>query len=281
MQNLNNNTQTKKTFWPKIKKPFLFTLAFLPIIIIASILTCLYTFDLYPQEMLEEAIAAVGSKTIVILVTVIQNVGIIALATFFGYIIAEKLGLLRSIKKDGKIKIFEKKALLVTFIVSVISGILFSLDYWTFGKVIPQIQQANDVGLSFVSFIASIIYGGICEELMLRLFVLSLFAFIIWKLFFRKSAKLQAENNSQVQVPPAVFLLANIVASLLFAAGHLPATQIAFGSITPLILFRCFLYNGGMGYVFGWLYIKYGLQYSMLSHALCHIVSKAIWLLFI
>lgn len=280
MENLNNEKQTKKTFWQKIKKPFFFTLAFLPIIIVASILTSLYTFDLYPPEMLEEAIAAVGSKTMVILVTVIQNIGMIGIVTFFGYILAEKLGLIRSIKKDGKIKIFEKKAILVTCIVSVICGILFSLDYWTFGAVIPQIQQADGLGLTPISFVASILYGGICEELMLRLFVLSLFAFIIWKVFFRKSAKLQAENNSQIQISPVVFLIANIVASLLFAAGHLPATQISLG-ITPLILFRCFLYNGGMGYIFGCLYIKYGLQYSMLSHALCHIVSKVIWLLFI
>ena len=83
MENLNNEKQTKKTFWQKIKKPFFFTLAFLPIIIVASILTSLYTFDLYPPEMLEEAIAAVGSKTMVILVTAIQNVGTIAFVTFF------------------------------------------------------------------------------------------------------------------------------------------------------------------------------------------------------
>ena len=111
MENLNNEKETKKTFWQKIKKPFFFTLAFLPIIIVASILTSLYTFDLYPPEMLEEAIAAVGSKTMFMLVTAIQNVGTIAFATFFGYILAEKLGLIRSIKKDGKIKIFEKKAI--------------------------------------------------------------------------------------------------------------------------------------------------------------------------
>lgn len=42
-----------------------------------------------------------------------------------------------------------------------------------------------------------------------------------------------------------------------------------------------FLLNGGFGLLFGWLYRKYGIQYSMLSHALLHIVSKMIWILFI
>lgn len=276
MENLENTTlQTKKTFWQKIKNPLFFTLGFLPVIIVAVIFTCLYTFDLYPPEILEETIATVGSKTVVILISAIQSVGMICLATFFGYIVAKKVGLLPSIKKDGKIIVFETKAVCITCIVSVVCGILLSLDYWTFGAVIPQIRQADAVGLSFVSLVSSLLYGGICEELLLRLFVLSLFAFIIWKIFFRKS--ITSEKN---EVPKIVFLIANIVASLLFAAGHLPATQITFG-ITPLILFRCFLYNGGMGFFFGWLYIKYGLQYSMLSHALVHIVSKLIWLIFV
>lgn len=41
-----------------------------------------------------------------------------------------------------------------------------------------------------------------------------------------------------------------------------------------------FLLNGGFGLLCGWLYRKYGIQYSMLSHALLHIVSKMIWILF-
>ena len=53
-----------------------------------------------------------------------------------------------------------------------------------------------------------------------------------------------------------------------------------FGALTPLILVRCFLLNGGFGLVFGRLYRKYGIQYAMLSHALLHIVSKLIWTVF-
>ena len=119
------------------------------------------------------------------------------------------------LEKDGKIIVFETKAVCITCIVSVVCGILLSLDYWTFGAVIPQIRQADAVGLSFVSLVSSLLYGGICEELLLRLFVLSLFAFIIWKIFFRKS--ITSEKN---EVPKIVFLIANIVASLLFAADR-------------------------------------------------------------
>lgn len=102
---------------------------------------------------------------------------------------------------------------------------------------------------------------------------MSLVAFLIWKLFFTKYKK---EN-----IPVFVFVSANVISALLFAAGHLPATITAFGALTPLLLFRCFLLNGGFGLYFGYVYRKYGIQYAMLAHAGLHIVSKVIWLVFI
>ncbi|MBQ9079720.1 MAG: CPBP family intramembrane metalloprotease [Clostridia bacterium] len=120
---------------------------------------------------------------------------------------------------------------------------------------------------------ASVLYGGIIEEVMMRLFFMSLITLVIWKLFFKKYDK---EN-----IPTSVFVIANVVAALAFAAGHLPATLVTFGELTPLILFRCFLFNGGFGLVFGWLYRKYGIVYAMAGHALFHIISKLIWFIFI
>ena len=71
-----------------------------------------------------------------------------------------------------------------------------------------------------------------------------------------------------------------IIEAVLFAAGHLPVTFILFGN-SPIIIFRCFLLNGGLALLFGYLYQKYGLRYAMITHGGCHIVSKLIWILFI
>ncbi|MBR6005212.1 MAG: CPBP family intramembrane metalloprotease [Clostridia bacterium] len=120
-----------------------------------------------------------------------------------------------------------------------------------------------------VTWGASILYGGVVEELMMRLFFMTLTAFIAWKLFFRK----------EEAVPVKVLIAANIIAALAFAAGHLPSTITLFGALTPMIVFRCFLLNGAFGLIVGRLYRNYGIQYAMLSHALLHIVSKTIWLL--
>ena len=66
------------------------------------------------------------------------------------------------------------------------SGIVFSLDHWVFGNFIDGIQAANEASLTLSGLMASILYGGIIEELLMRLFFMTLIAFIIWKLLFRK-----------------------------------------------------------------------------------------------
>lgn len=250
----------------KFKKPLLFSIIMLPVAIAGAIFTCLYQFELYPAEYFEEAIAQLGSIDIIVLISVIQVCVYALLCGFFGYILSDKTGLMKPFR-------FEKRNVLITLLITALCGVIFSLDYQTFGSAVSEIKSATEVGITVNGVIASVLYGGIIEEVMLRLFFMSLIAFLLWKIFFRKRAK--------EEVPKGVFISANIIASLLFAAGHLPATFIAFGELTPLILFRCFLLNGGFGFVFGEIYRKYGIQYSMLSHMGVHIISKLIWLIFI
>lgn len=246
-----------------LKAPLLFTLALLPIGAIAGYFTILYQLDFLDPAIIEQAVSQLGRIEALIAIYVVQTVGYTAFCGFLGHILAGKLGLMKPIR-------FERCALMTTLVLSVAGGVLFSLDYWTFGAWIPGVREATDLTLSVHMVLASFLYGGIVEELMLRLFFMSLLAWLIWKLFFRKQEK----------APEKALIAANIIAALLFAAGHLPATAMLFETLTPLILFRCFLLNGGFGLLFGWLYRKYGIQYAMVSHALAHIVSKLIWFIF-
>lgn len=248
----------------KFKKPLMFTLALLPVAAIGGWFIGLYQFEMYDPVILEEAVAQIGSLEILLFVAMIQTVIYAAVCGFFGYILSEKCGLMKSIR-------FEVSFVIRTLVLSLIGGVLFSLDYWTFGAWIPGIQEATAAGVTLYGVIASVLYGGIIEEVMLRLFMMSLISWIIWKIFFHKCET----------APTKVIIAANVIAALLFAAGHLPATFILFGELTPVILIRCFLLNGGFGLLFGWLYRKYGIQYAMMSHALLHIISKTIWVLFI
>lgn len=248
----------------KLKAPFLFALFLLPVGAVAGYFSILYQLDFLDAATLEPAVSQLGSVEALIAVYVVQIAAYTFVCGFFGYILAQKIGVMKPIR-------FEKSPMKTPLVLSLIAGILFSLDYWTFGAVIPGIQEADAATLSWKVVLASVLYGGVVEELMLRLFMMSLIAWLLWKLFFRKCE----------HAPVCVIIAANVIAALLFAAGHLPATVMLFGQLTPLILLRCFLLNGGFGLLFGELYRRYGIQYAMVSHALLHIVSKTIWLLFI
>ncbi|MCM1569684.1 MAG: CPBP family glutamic-type intramembrane protease [Roseburia sp.] len=249
----------------KLKKPFLFAVCLIPIAMIAGIFVGLYQLEILSDEIIAEAVTQYGSTTILAVITAVQTVIYALFCGFFGYLLADKIGLWKPIT-------FEKKKLATTFVISVGGGILFSLDHWTFGSIIDGIQETNIAGMTVNGVAASVLYGGIIEELMMRLFFMSLIAWILWKLFFRKYDK--------EHIPTKVFVIANVAAALLFAAGHIPSTISFFGTLTPLILFRCFLLNGAGGIVFGRLYRKYGIQYAMTSHAMFHIVMKLIWFIY-
>lgn len=246
-----------------IKKPLLFVAALLPLMIVGSIFTGIYSFSTYNTDIQNEMIGQIGSYELLLLVGTVQSILCASVAGFMGYILSEKTGLMRSFR-------FEKSKFVKASLITVISGILFSLDYWIFGRVLPEVAAIYETKITVSNFIASVLYGGIVEEILMRLFLMSLFALIIWKLFFRSIPK--------EEIPCGVFIAANILAALLFAAGHLPATIGIFGELSPIVLIRCFLLNGGLGVVFGWLYRRYGIQYAMLGHMGCHIVSKLIWL---
>ena len=164
-----------------------------------------------------------------------------------------------------------RKPLMITIAVGIIGGLGMILsDIFFFGQYSEAIMNSYAEKPTIVFVLASVTYGAVIEEVMLRLFGMSLIAFVFYKLFEKKKDKPST----------AVLVLANVITALMFAAGHLSATFMLLGN-DPLIIFRCFLMNGGLVLLFGFLYRKYGLRYAMMAHGGCHVVSKLIWILFI
>lgn len=141
--------------------------------------------------------------------------------------------------------------------------LLFPLDGLVFGGSTELASWSHLQPASLAEWIGSVLYGGVIEEVMLRLFWLSLIAFGLQWIFAR----------NQRPLPSWIGWTANIAAALLFAAGHLPATA-AMTALTPVVMVRCFVLNGAGGLVFGWLYEKEGIQYAMIAHAMAHVFSK-------
>ena len=252
-----------KTPPDKYKKPLLFVLALVPIALVGGYFTGVYGWDELTDDMKSLIMAQTGNNlSLYYLITTLQALLYALIFGLCGYILSEKTGLMKPVR-------FGKKPVLITIGMTLFTGLVLCTDLFYFRNHIPQVAEIYQGKPSFAYWMASVLYGGVIEEVLLRLFMMSLIAWLAWKIFFRREAT----------PPTGVIIAANIAAALLFAAGHLPSTMQMFGEITPMILLRCFLLNGAGGLVFGYLYRKYGIQYSMTAHAGAHIVWKILWII--
>ena len=251
-----------KTF---IKSYWKILLLFTAVGLVGGYFVSLYSFETMPKEMLQEVMAQGMTETMLAIIGAVQSAGYGLILGALGIFLAKKVGLWRD-----KI-VFAAKPVLLTVVASVLGGLWLILpDLLFFGNYSAAIRDSYLVKPTIPYMLASVTYGGVIEEVMLRLFLMSLIAFILHKVF----------EKGKTETSTVVLIAANVISALLFAAGHLPATLATIGS-TPMIILRCFLLNGSFGLIFGWLYRRYGLQYAMLAHGGCHVVSKLIWILFI
>ena len=233
--------------------------------LVGGYFTSLYSVEILSPDILEQVVQQVGSVDMIILITTVQSLLYAVVCGLLGKFLAKKVGLWR----EGWT--LARKPLIATAMVGILTGCaLILFDLLWFGNVSEVIRQSYAAKPTLNYIIAALTYGGVIEEVMLRLFLMSLIAFVMQKLF--------ARDNKEVST--GILIAANVIAALLFAAGHLPATVMSIG-LNPVIIFRCFLLNGGAGLLFGRLYRKYGIQYAMLGHMGAHVVSKLIWILFV
>lgn len=110
-----------------------------------------------------------------------------------------------------------------------------------------------------------VFYGGLTEEVMTRWGLLSLIAWVLHRL----------RRGGASPAGPGVLWTANVLAALLFAAGHLPALL---ASVEPSAVWigRTLVLNTVAGIVYGWLYLRHQLEAAMAAHALTHV---GLWLL--
>ena len=111
------------------------------------------------------------------------------------------------------------------------------------------------------------LYGGISEEVLLRLWVLSMIAWL--------GARLDA---TAAGLPTRrVLWLATLLAAVLFGLGHLPTTAALGIPINGLVITRALVLNGIVGLVAGWLYFTRGLETAMAAHFAADIVLLVVF----
>ena len=242
------------------------TLAFFAVMgLVGGFCVGLYALESYPADVQQQILSQGMTRQLLEVVSAIQAAGYGIVLGALGILMAKKVGLWKDETH------FERKPLTAATLVSVIGGAaMILLDVFWFGNYSQAIRDSYLVKPTLVFLIGSVTYGGVIEEVMLRLFMMSLIALVLHLIFERK----------REETSVWVLVAANIISALLFAAGHLPTTAIVLG-LSPMILLRCFLLNGGIGLMIGRLYRRYGLRYAMSAHGGCHVVSKAIWILFL
>lgn len=225
----------------------------------------LYSYDTLSIELLKQLQEQNVTKEMVALSSAIQyGIPFGIILAFIGIIISKKINLWREFKLD-------KKAVFTTLVITIIGAlILFPGDKLIFGSFNNWVFEQYTVKPTIYKIIGGLLCGGIIEEVMMRLFFMSVIVLIISKLFCK----------NKKEIPTSIFVIANVLTALLFAAGHLPSTA-AMTALTPVIIIRCFLFNGGLGLGFGYLYRKYNLGYAIISHGLCHLISDILMLIFI
>lgn len=102
----------------------------------------------------------------------------------------------------------------------------------------------------------AVLYGGVGEEVLCRLFLVSGLVYLISRI-----------TRGQGSV---VWLLSIVVAALAFGAGHLPVAS-AMGIADSAGVLRILSLNGFAGIAFGLLYWRRGFEAAVVAHAAAHL----------
>jgi membrane protease YdiL (CAAX protease family) len=203
----------------------------------------------------------------IVALSLVQNSILLTIMIAFGMVFAKRVGLqmpLISAWATGGPAPAAGKIMWTGILGGVLAGAaLVALEKLLFLNRLPgEMLALFDIPL-WKRLLAGVVYGGITEELLMRLFLMSATAWLLGRWFKAPDGK----------PAPAAFWGAIILVALLFGLGHLPATA-AITPLTPLLAVRALLLNGVAGVAFGYLYWRRGLEAAMLGHMSTHLILQ-------
>jgi hypothetical protein len=225
----------------------------------------------YSYELQSEALTLTDVPTLIV-----QNIlgGIqFAILIFLGMILMKRIGLcapiLDSVTKGESPSNTLRRVLPISVVLGVVGGLLVIVGMnfifqpllaKEFGDKADVLRLGAQQPAAWKGFLASF-SGGIGEEITLRLFVMSLLA---WLGSF-------ISRTPEGKPTSAIFWVANILAAILFGLGHLRAVSL-FLPLTMLVVLRTLSLNAVVGIICGWLYQTRGLESAMIAHFTADIV---------
>lgn len=204
---------------------------------------------------------------VLVLAQLAQTSVLLLLLTWIGLRLGQSVGLdspfARAFVYGLQPPTISRRAISFAVATGIVGGfIILGLDR-LFQPFMPATTQSVNINPELWKRLLASFYGGITEELLLRLFLMTLIVWIIWKIALRDHR------------PPTAFIfwIAIVVAAILFGAGHLPAAA-GIWPLTFVVISRTILLNAILGIAFGFIYWQWGLEYAMLAHFCADIVIQ-------
>ncbi len=222
---------------------------------VISMLTVSIPLDNLPKEVLDRF-----TPDTIKLLTLINPAVLLLVSVIIGTILFDKVKLsvptitflLKS--ENGHISFFDQ--LKYGILLGLITGILTTAVGLIFKSSLPQefIELGNKIKITTIARFA---YGGFTEELLMRFGFMTL---IVWLVF-----KITKQLNK------VTYWVGIILATFLFAAGHLPVVFSTVSNPSIALLTYILVGNSLAGIFFGWLYWKKGLEAAFIGHIFAHI----------
>jgi hypothetical protein len=209
------------------------------------------------------------SLPIIIVIGIGQNLILLSVAIGVGLLAARKVGLgaplLQAWLYGEQPRQSVRGSLAFGALVGIAVGVVVLVPLLIAAPHLPGLPLVSAGRAALWKRIIVGFYGGIDEEILTRLFLLSLFAWLGTKVFQKQQAGLSA----------SIFWMANIVATILFGLGHLPSASLVM-HITPAVVALALILNGIPALTFGYLYWRRGLESAMIAHFCADFVLYAI-----
>jgi membrane protease YdiL (CAAX protease family) len=212
----------------------------------------------YSLEFTGQHLPPLPELLVIALLAFIQYAVMFGLLAFLGLRISKKIGLEPTPVLSGKKWLNEHLAISVASGIAVGAGIVLLDLLLDLIVVFPEIGPGTGAPGAFAGFLASF-YGGIAEEVLLRLFFVPFLCLLITGAMMRLGYATSWKHTDTI-VWVSVFL-----AAIVFGLGHLPGTAVIM-ALTPAVIVRAVLLNGIGGVIFGWLFFRKGLESAMISH---------------
>ena len=206
-----------------------------------------------------------------VLLSLAQNTVLLALVTGAGLFLTAKVGLPGAELIEDRLSgqsIGERFRTIIQ--PALITGVgvgatLLLLFFLVLKNELPNLPFGKSALIPVWKRLLVCLYGGLTEEILMRLFLFSLLAWLLSKVW-----------RSETGAPSRkVFWAANIILAVLFGLGHL-------GSVIPLmpvtfnIVVGALLLNGIASFAFTLIYWRRGLEAAMLAHFIADVMIYVI-----